>query len=110
MVDIPWYGASGLILITIIAIAVIALWRINKELKSGFPLQDERTRIITGKAATFAFNIGSYFMLALMLANLIYLQSHDTPILDTGYALLVSLMVQNLSFIVFQYYFNVKEG
>jgi hypothetical protein len=90
--------------------AVFALWRINKELKSGFPLQDERTRIITGKAATFAFYIGSYFMLALMLVNLIYLQSHDAPILDTGYALVVSVMVQNLSFIVFQYYYNVREG
>ncbi len=110
MVDIPWYGASGLILVAIIAIAVFALWRINKELKSGFPLQDERTRIITGKAATFAFYIGSYFMLALMLVNLIHLQSHDNPILDTGYALVVSVMVQNLSFIVFQHYFNVKEG
>lgn len=110
MVDIPWYGVSGFILFTIVVLAVFALWRMNKELKSGFPLQDERTRIITGRAATFAFYIGSYFMVVLMLVNIIFLETRDEPILDTGYALVVSLLVQNLSFMGFRYYFDTREA
>jgi hypothetical protein len=109
MSDISWLGVSGGILATIIVIGVFVVWRMSKELRSGFPLQDERTRLITGKAATFAFYIGSYFMIALMLANILYLEFLEKPILDAGYALVISVLVQSLSFIGFRLYYNARE-
>jgi len=109
MNGISWLAVSGGILATIIVIGVFVVWRIAREIRSGFPLQDERTRLITGKAATFAFYIGSYFMIAMMLVNILYLEFLDTPLLDAGYALVISVLVQSLSFLGFRYYFNVKE-
>lgn len=109
MSEISWLGVSGGILATVIVLGVFAVWRMSRELRSGFPLQDERTRLITGRAATFAFYIGSYFMIALMLANILYLEFLDAPLLDAGYALVISVLVQSLSFLGFRYYFNVKE-
>lgn len=109
MVDLPWFPISGVILVAIIVIGAYVVWRMSRELRSGFPLQDERTRLITGKAATFAYYIGSYFMIALMMANLLVLETRDAPLLDAGYALVISVLVQSLSFLGFRYYFNTKE-
>ncbi|MFC1804196.1 hypothetical protein ACFL0D_09580, partial [Thermoproteota archaeon] len=36
MVDLPWFTISGGILVTIIVIGVFAIWKIQKELRSGF--------------------------------------------------------------------------
>jgi uncharacterized membrane protein len=110
MADLPWFMVSGIILITIIILGVFLIWRMIRELRSGFPLTDERTRLIRGKAATFAFYIGSYFMIALMFANLLSLEYRGNPILDTGYALVTSILVQSLTYIVFHTYYNREEG
>ncbi len=109
MSETSWLGISGGIIATIIVIGVFAVWRMSRELRSGFPLRDERTSLITGKAATYAFYIGSYFMIALMLVNILYLEFLDKPILDAGYALVISVLVQSLSFIGFRLYYNARE-
>ena len=71
MTNLPWSGGSGVILATIVILGVFAIWRIVRELRSGFPLKDERTQRVSGKAAYYAFYLGSYFMIALMLLNIL---------------------------------------
>ena len=103
-----WSIASGGILVTIVLLGIFVLWKYLKERRSGFPLKDERTQKITGRAATYAFYIGSYFMLALMWVNFLNQEFADAPLLETGYALLISVLVQNLSFIGILAYLNRK--
>ena len=108
MTNIPWPVASGGILVTIVLIGIFVVWRLLKEKRSGFPLKDERTQKITGKAAYYAFYIGTYFMLALMGVNLLNQEFTGTPLLETGYALVISVLVQSLAFLGIQAYLSRK--
>jgi cytochrome b561 len=108
MIDVPWPVISILIMATGVLIGVLVIWRKLEDRKSGFPAQDERTKKVTGKAATYAFFIGSYSMIALMIANLINLELTGLPLLDVGYALVIPLLVQSLTFLGLRLYFNRK--
>jgi len=108
LTNIPWPVVSGGILVTIVLMGIFAVWRLLKERRSGFPLKDERTQKIAGTAAYYAFYIGSYFMTALMGVNLLNLEFTGVPLLETGYALVISILVQTLTFIGIQTYLNRK--
>ena len=108
MNDFLWPLASIGILATIVLVGILVIWRMLEDRKSGFPAQDERTKKITGKAATYAFYIGSYFMIVLMIANLLNLEFAGAPLLDAGYALVISVLVQSLTFLGLRLYFNRK--
>lgn len=109
MTNIPWFVVSGGILATTVLIGIFVFWKMLKDRRSGFPLKDERTKKITGTAATYAFYIGSYFMLALMLVNLLNEEFTGVPLLDVGYALVISILVQSLTFIGVQAYL-IRKG
>lgn len=47
-------------------------------------------------------------MIALMLANLLNLEFLGTPILETGYALVASILVNSLTFMGTRMYFDRK--
>lgn len=96
------------ILIIIVLVGILVIWRMLKDRKSGFPTQDERTEKITRKAATYAFFIGIYFMLALSAANIINHEFAGSHLLDAGYALITSILVQSLTFLGLRLYFNRK--
>jgi hypothetical protein len=104
----PWPVASGGILAIIILVGVFVIWKILKDRRSGFPLKDERTQRITGTAATYAFYIGLYFMIALMLANILSREFLGTYLLEGGYALIASILVQSLMFLGLRMYFDRK--
>ena len=108
MTSIQWPIASGGILVIIVLIGIFVLWSRLKEKRSGFPLKDERTQKITGTAATYTFYISSYFTLALMLVNLLNEIFTDMPLLETGYALLISVLVQSFTFAGILAYLNRK--
>ena len=91
-----------------ILVGVFVVWRKLEDRKSGFPAQDERTKRITGKAAYYAFYIGLYFMVALMLANLVVQEFLGLPALDAGYALVASILVQSLTYLGLHWYFDRK--
>jgi len=108
MINIEWIFVSIGILATIVLIGVLAIWKILKDKKLGFPTKDERTQKITGIAATYAFYIGSYFMVALMLMNILSTEFLGASILDTGYAIISSILVSNLTFLIVRWHFNRK--
>jgi hypothetical protein len=109
LTSILWPLVSGGILAAIVIIGILVIWKLLKEKRSGFPLRDERTQKITGTAATYAFYLGSYFMLALMGINLLNKEFTGAPLFESGYGLLISVLVQSLTFIVVQAYFNRKS-
>ena len=108
MTDFLWPLASIGILATIVLIGVLAIWKILRDRRLGFPAKDERTQKITGIAATYAFYIGSYFMVALMLTNILNYEFLGVPLLDAGYALIASILVNSLTFLIVHWYFNRK--
>ena len=108
MSDVPWPVISIVIMATGVLIGILVIWRKLEDRKSGFPAQDERTKKITGKAATYTVYIGLYFMLALAVTNLINLEFVGSPLLDAGYALIISVLVQSLTFLGLRLYFNRK--
>ncbi len=108
MSNLVWYLTSGGILVTIVLIGIFVVWRFLKERRSGFPLKDERTQKIHGIAATYAFYIGCYFMLALAGVNLPNQVFIGAPLLETGYALVISELVQSLTFIGIAAYLSRK--
>jgi len=108
LTNIPWFVVSGGILVTIVLIGIFVFWKMLRDRRSGFPQKDERTQKITGTAATYAFYIGTYFMLALMGVDLLNQEFAGAPLLETGYALVISVLVQSLEFIGIQTYLNRK--
>jgi hypothetical protein len=99
------------ILATIVLVGVFAIWRILKDRSSGFPAKDERTQKVTGRAATYAFYIGSYFMLALMFTNILSQELLGVPFPGEryrGYPMIVVIIVQSLTFLGFRLYFERK--
>jgi cytochrome b561 len=108
MIELPWPVVSVVIVAIGVLVGIFVVWRKLEDRKSGFPAQDERTKKVTGKAATYAFFIGSYFMVALMIANLINLELTGLPLLEVGYALVIPLLVQSLAFLGLRLYFDRK--
>ena len=108
MIDLPWPVISVIILVISVLVGILVIWRMLKDRKSGYPPQDERTKKITGKAATYSFLIGVYFMMALAGANILNREFVGSPLLDAGYALVISTLVQCLTFLGLRLYFNRK--
>ena len=108
MTDPAWPLMSVGILSTIVLLGVFVIWRMLKDRRSGFSLKDERTQKINGTAAYYAFYIGSYFMLALMGVNILNQVYTDASLLETGYAIVISILVQTLSYLGIQAYLNRK--
>ena len=102
----PLMGAG--ILAIIVLIGVFVIWRKVKDRKSGFPAKDERTQKVTGIAATYAFYIGSYFMIALMWTNFLSQELLGAPFPEEGHAIILAVVVQSLTFLGVRLYLNRK--
>ncbi len=109
MTKLPWSGVSIGILAIIVIIGVFVFWKMLKEMRSGFPLKDERTQKVSGRAAYYAFYIGTYFMLAMMLLNILSREFRGIYLLDGWYALIIAIVVQSLMFEGFRLYLGRKE-
>ena len=106
--SLPWIFSAGAIAVIIVLLGIILAWRIIKDRRSGYPPQDERTQRITGKAATYAFFIGQYFTIALLLVNIISQEIFNLPAFEVGYALVALLLASSLSFLALRLYFDRK--
>ncbi len=108
MADITWPITSIGIAVVIVLLGIFMVWQIRKDRKSGFPAGDERTQRITGKAATYALYIGSYFTIALMFMLIFGRELYNLQNIDAGYLLITVLLVSNLSFLTLRWVFGRK--
>jgi uncharacterized membrane protein len=104
-----WPVVSLGIAAIIVSLGILLVWKMHKDRKSGFPVRDERTTKITGRAATYALYIGSYFILALLFIFIIGKEFYGLPEIDAGYPLIASLLVFNLTYLGLRWYFNRKS-
>ena len=108
MYEIIWILVVFVIPGLILGLGVWWIRKKIKEKKSGFPSKDERTRKVMGKASTYAFFIGLYFMLVvywiLFLANTFF----EIPDPGAMPVLLLTIIVMSITHLIFQWYFNRK--
>jgi len=111
MADSIWPIISFGIIALIILIGVLLLWKMKRQLKekkSGFPLADERTQKLNGKAAYYAMFICQYFILAYVWVTFIGREFFGMPEIEAGYPMIATLLVSALSFLVLRWYLGRK--
>ena len=108
MTDIIWPITSIVIVTLIVLIGALVLWKARKEKKSGFPVADERTQKLNGKAAYYAMFICQYFILAVLWVIFFGREFFGMPEIEAGYPLIAALLVSALSFLVLRAYFGRK--
>ncbi len=111
MTVFEWIASSGLIATLIVLIAILLVWRIRRERKAGFPLSDERTQRVTGRAARMALYAGWGLIVAILLGTIIARELLGVSSFSEDFyswSLIAVLEVQGLSFGVFSWYFGSK--
>ena len=109
MAEPSWPVVGGGILALIILLGVLALWITLKERKSGFPLSDERTQHLNGKAAYYAMFLCQYFIVAYLFVDIVGREFFSMPAIEAGYPMIAALLVSSVSFLVLRLYFDRKE-
>ena len=109
MTDISWPVVSIGILALIILFGALALWFTLKERKSGFPLSDERTQHLNGKAAYYAMFICQYFIIAYLLVDIVGREFFGMPEIEAGYPMIAALLVSCVSYAVLRWYLDKNE-
>jgi uncharacterized membrane protein len=104
-----WTFMIPLIAVLIALIAVWRIWSTAKERKEGFPLKDERTQRIQGKAASHAIMVGSYFMILINFYTIIGTEFTGWPQVDGMMALNASIIVLNVAYLALQRYYSGRE-
>jgi len=105
---VTWPIASIGIAVLIVLMGILLVWKLHKDRKEGFPSSDERTQRITGKAATYALYVGSYFTIALLFMLIFGRELYNLQNVDAGYLLIATLLVSNVSFLIFRWVFSRK--
>ena len=108
MAVVTWPIASIGIAVLIVLMGILLVWKLHKDRKEGFPSSDERTQRITGKAATYALYVGSYFTIALLFMLIFGRELYNLQNVDAGYLLIATLLVSNVSFLIFRWVFSRK--
>ena len=104
-----WALAIPVIGLVIVAVAIFTLWRIIKSKKSGFPLADERTAKISGKAFQAGFMIGAYYLIALNFYNIISIEFLGGEPLESMFVINSALIIMGVTVIVLKTYLERTE-
>lgn len=104
-----WGITIPIIGLMIVGIAVLYIWAINKEKKSGFPLEDERTAKIQGKVYKAGFFIGVTYLLALNFYNIINIEFLGGTQPEAMFVANSAVIIMGLSVMVLSMYFGRKE-
>lgn len=101
---------SVVVLVTVVAIALVALVlvvRTLREVRSGLPLQDERSKAMGNRAGYYAFYVSVYFVLGLGAAFVI-LEEHDIEI-SNSLLLFILVMIMGTSHMAISAYLGWKD-
>ena len=104
-----WALSIPVIGLVIVAMAIYTVWKITKEKKSGFPLADERTAKISGKAYQASFMIGTYYLLAFNFYNIINIEFLGGEQLESMPVINSTIIIMGLPVIIMMIYLGRKE-
>ncbi len=101
-----WTLASFVILLLIVAVALFFVMRTAKELRSGYPLEDERSRYLNMRAGYYSFYISMYVVLG--LAFVMMLLQEEGVVLSNNEVLFFIVILMGSVHIVLTTYFKRK--
>ncbi len=104
-----WAFGIPLVGLAIAAVAIYTLWTITKSKKSGYPLQDERTAKISGKAYQAGFLIGAIYLVALNFYNIFIIEFFGGVELESMIVINSALIIMGLTVIILKTYLERKE-
>ena len=116
-VFVVWSGAVGednwatvmsaVILVTMAIVAIVVVRKGMRELKSGFPKDDERSRAIKMRAGYIAFYASLYFLLAMGFVHS-SLEDNEISSVPTSEWLMIYVAVMGSIFLVVNAYLSRK--
>ena len=92
----------------IFLVAIFTIWVVQKNKKEGYPMQDERTSKIQGKAALGTYYINLVFMVSLLILNIVGNEFLSLPELETGWTVISLMLVSGFSFALLSWYYAKK--
>ena len=108
MTDFTWPIILIVNAVLVLLVGVFVLWKIRKDRKSGYPINDERTLKINGKAAIGTYYISLAFMISLALFIIFGTEFLDLPDLDAGWAIMSVMLVSGISNALLSWYYSRK--
>jgi len=103
MDNLAWSSVSMGISALIVLISAYIIWKGVKDKKSGFPLNDERTQKVNGKAAYYAMFVSQYFIIAYLLLNVVGRELFGMPEIESGYPMVATVLVSGISFLILRW-------
>ena len=109
MATFVWPTILILNAVIIILVAIFVIWKVQKDKKAGYPMKDERTSKIQGKAALGAYYITLSFMISILVWN-IFGNEFLTflPELETGWTVIAIMLLSGISFALLSWYYAKK--
>ncbi|MEJ2272374.1 MAG: DUF2178 domain-containing protein [Candidatus Bathyarchaeota archaeon] len=108
MSDFVWPIILILNAALVLLIGLFVLWKIHRDRKSGYPINDERTLRISGKAAIGTYYITLVFMISLELFLIFGTEFLALPELDAGWAVIAIMLVSGISYGLLSWYYSRK--
>ncbi len=94
--------------VMIILVAIFVIWKLQKDKRAGYPIKDERTSKIQGKAALGTYWINLTFMISILLWNIFGNEFLSLPELETGWTVIAIMLVSGISFGLLSWYYAKK--
>ena len=96
--------------VLVLLIGVFVLWKLNKDRKSGYPVNDERTIKIIGRAAIGTYYISLAFMISLLLFIIFGTEflGQLLPELEAAWAIIAIMLVSGISYGLLSWYYSRK--
>lgn len=108
MTDFVWPIILIANAVLVLLIGVFVLWKIHRDKKSGYPIKDERTTKISGKAAIGTYYINVAFMVSLLLFLIFGTEFLALPELEAGWAIIAIMLVNGISYGLLSWYYSRK--
>ena len=109
MTDFTWPIILIVNAVLVLLVGVFVLWKIHKDKKSGYPINDERTIKISGRAALGTYYISLAFMISLLLFIIFGTEFFlDLPELEASWAIIAIMLVTGISYGLLSWYYSRK--
>jgi UDP-N-acetylmuramyl pentapeptide phosphotransferase/UDP-N-acetylglucosamine-1-phosphate transferase len=92
----------------IILLALFLIWKVQKDKRSGYPMKDERTSKIQGKAALGTYYITLSFMISILIFSIVGSEFFGLPDLEAGWTVIAIMLVSGISFGLLSWYYAKK--
>lgn len=94
--------------VVIILFAIFVIWKLQKDKRAGYPMKDERTSKIQGKAALGTYYINLAFMVSILVWSIVGNEFLSLPELEAGWTVIAIMLVSGISFGLLSWYYAKK--